>query len=186
MRNPLRTEAEAFRFLLVVLVGAAVIVALAYANKWAGVAAAVLVVGGIGWWLLSAQPAAGSTEELEPEPLAPATPPAGRRVLLVAPPGTTSVQAPRAEEVVVLVPALASSLEAVTGAVDDRRAEAEATATRLAGQLANARGIAGADDPVLAVEDALREFGADEVVVVGDDGIVDAIRERVALPVSRA
>jgi hypothetical protein len=170
-----------------VLVGAAVIVALAYANKWAGVAAAVLVVGGIGWWLQSS-PAADPASETgpEPEPLAPATPPAGRRVLVVAPPGTTSVQAVGADEVVVVVPALASPVEAATGAVDDRRAEAEATATRLAGQLANARGVAGADDPVLAVEDALRDFGADEVVVVGDDGIVDAIRERVALPVSRA
>ena len=44
----------------------------------------------------------------------------------------------------------------------------------------------GADDPALAVEDALRVFGADEVLVVGDDGMLDAIRERVALPVSRA
>jgi hypothetical protein len=44
----------------------------------------------------------------------------------------------------------------------------------------------GADDPALAVEDALRVFGADEVLVAGDDGMLEAIRERVALPVSRA
>jgi len=31
-----------------------------------------------------------------------------------------------------------------------------------------------------------REARADEVLVVGDDGLVDAIRARVALPVSRA
>jgi hypothetical protein len=44
----------------------------------------------------------------------------------------------------------------------------------------------GADDPALAVEDALRVFGADEVLVAGDDGMFKAIRERVAVPVSRA
>ena len=38
----------------------------------------------------------------------------------------------------------------------------------------------------LAVEDALRMFGADEVLVVGDDGMFEAIRDRVAIPVSRA
>lgn len=51
MRNPLRSEAEAFRFLLVVLVGALVIVGCAYVSTWLGVAAAVAVVGGIGAWL---------------------------------------------------------------------------------------------------------------------------------------
>jgi diacylglycerol kinase family enzyme len=45
------------------------------------------------------------------------------------------------------------------------------------------RGEVGADDPVLAVEDALRTFGADEVLVAGGDGIVDAVRARVAVPV---
>ena len=56
MRNPLQSEAEAFRFLIVVIAGAIVIAALASANKWAGVAAAVLVVGGIGWWLWRSPP----------------------------------------------------------------------------------------------------------------------------------
>ena len=46
MRNPLRTEAEAFRFLVVVIAGAIVVVAAAYINTWVGVAAAVLVIGG--------------------------------------------------------------------------------------------------------------------------------------------
>jgi hypothetical protein len=91
-----------------------------------------------------------------------------------------------ATDVVVLVPALASTIEAVTGAVDDRRAEAEQTASRLAAQLPNARGEVGADDPALAVEDALRTFGADEIVVVGDDAFLSAIRDRVTIPVSRA
>jgi hypothetical protein len=48
------------------------------------------------------------------------------------------------------------------------------------------RGEVGADDPVLAVEDALRTFGADEVVVAGDDAVAEKIRERVAVPVRQA
>ena len=85
----------------------------------------------------------------------------------------------------VVVPALASKLAAATGAVDDIRSEAEATAAALGEQL-GAHAEVGADDPALAVEDALRVFGADEVLVVGDAEMVDAIRERVAIPVSRA
>ena len=51
MRNPLRSEAEAFRFLLVVIAGAVAIFGCAAVNEWLGVAAAVAVVGGIVWWL---------------------------------------------------------------------------------------------------------------------------------------
>jgi|SRR5579884_1751787 len=184
MRNPLRSEGEAFRFLVAVIIGALVIVGAAYLNTWLGVAAAVLAVAGIVWWLMQ-EPIPGAAE---PAPkLTSSTPGRLHRVLLVAPPGTTSVPSPDgATDVVVLVPALASTLEAVTGAVDDRRADAEQTASRLAAQLPNARGEVGADDPALAVEDALRTFGADEIVVVGDDAIVSAIRDRVTIPVSRA
>jgi hypothetical protein len=59
VRNPLRSEAEAFRFLILVIAGAIVIAALSYANKWAGVAGAIVVVGGIGWWLWRTPPASG-------------------------------------------------------------------------------------------------------------------------------
>jgi len=51
VRNPLRSEAEAFRFLLVVIAGAVAIFGCAAVNEWLGVAAAVAVVGGIVWWL---------------------------------------------------------------------------------------------------------------------------------------
>jgi len=53
MRNPLRSEEEAFRFLVVVIAGAVVIVAASAINTWLGVAAAILVVGGVGWWYWS-------------------------------------------------------------------------------------------------------------------------------------
>src|SRR5581483_1569548 len=184
MRNPLRSEGEAFRFLVAVIVGALVIVGAAYLNTWLGVAAAVVAVAGIIWWLMQ-EPVPGVAD---PSPrLTSSTPGSTHRVLVVAAPTTSSVSVPsKATEVVVLVPALASRLEAVTGAVDDRRAEAEATARRLAGQLRNARGEVGADNPSVAVEDALRTFGADEIVVAGDDEFCAAVTERVTIPVTRA
>jgi len=184
MRNPLRSEAEAFRFLVAVIVGALVIVGAAYVNTWLGVAAAVVAVAGVGWWLRK-EPVPGAAD---PAPrLDSATPPGTHRVLLVAAPGTESIELrDGATDVVVLVPALAPTLAALTGDVDDRRADAQRTAATLAAQLPNARAQVGADDPALAVEDALRTFGADEVVVAGDEAFVEAVRGRVTIPVSRA
>jgi hypothetical protein len=61
MRNPLRSEAEAFRFLIAVIIGALVIVGAAYLNTWLGVAAAVAVVAGILWWLMQ-EPVPGAAD----------------------------------------------------------------------------------------------------------------------------
>ena len=183
MRNPLRSEAEAYRLLGVVIVGAAVIIAAAFINTWLGVAVAVLVFVGLGWWLMH-EPVPGAAEP--PPVVTSGTPPGSHRVLVLAPPGTETVNVPDGAEVLVVVPALASTRESLTGAVDDRRHDAEATAAALESRLQGARVEVGADDPALAVEDALRVFGADEVLVAGDDGMFEAIRDRVALPVSRA
>jgi hypothetical protein len=182
MRNPLRSEAEAYRFLIVVIVGAAAIIGASFINTWLGVAVAVIVFGALGWWLMH-DPMPGTADP--PRPLASGTPPGTHRVLVVAPPGTEAVSVPDKAELLVVVPALASTAESLTGAVDDRRHDAEATAAALEARLPGARVEVGADDPALAVEDALRVFGADEVLVAGDDGMLDAIRERVAIPVSR-
>ena len=187
MRNPLRSENEAFRFLIVVIVAALVIVGAAYLNTWVGVAAAILAVAGIAWWLLQ-EPVPGAAADA-PRKLDASTPAGTHRVLVVAVPGTASVPVPeRATEIVVVVPALASKLEAATGAVDDRRAEAEQTALALTRRLARpdvgVHGEVGADDPVLAVEDALRAFGADEIVAAVDGETLEQIRARVTIPVS--
>ena len=187
-RNPFRSEGEMFRFLVAVVVGAVLIALGAWINVWVGVVVAVLAIAGIVWWLMQ-EPVPGAAE---PAPkLASGTPDGTHRVLVVAPPGTTSVQlGEAATEVVVIVPALASKLEAATGAVDDRRAEAEQTALSLTRALSrdgrSVRGEVGADNPVLAAEDALRTFGADEVLVAGDEAWVDDIRARVAVPVRHA
>jgi hypothetical protein len=183
MRNPLRSEAEAYRFLGVVIVGAAVIIAGAYINTWVGVAVAVIVFVAIGWWLMH-EPVPGAADP--PPMVTSGTPPGTHRVLVIAPPGTETLTVPDGAEILVVVPALSSTAEALTGAVDDRREDAETTAATLESRLQGARVEVGADDPALAVEDALRVFGADEVLVAGDDGMLESIRERVALPVSRA
>ena len=182
MRNPLRSEAEAYRLLWIVIACAAAIIVAAFINTWLGVAVAVLAFGALGWWLMQ-EPVPGAGEA--PPVVTSGTPPGRHRVLVVAPPGTEQVNVPDGAEVLVVVPALSSAREALTGAVDDRRHDAESTAAALESRLDGARVEVGADDPALAVEDALRVFGADEVLVAGDDGMLDAIRERVALPVSR-
>ena len=51
MRNPLGSEAEAYRFLGVVIVGAALIIGASFINTWVGVGVAVLVFAGLFWWL---------------------------------------------------------------------------------------------------------------------------------------
>jgi hypothetical protein len=183
MRNPLRSEAEAYRFLIVVIVGAAVIIVASFIDKWLGVAVAVLAFAALFWWLRQ-EPVPGASD---PAPVVTSgTPPGTHRVLVVVPPGTEAVTVPDGAEVLVVVPALSSTREALTGAVDDRRHDAEATAAALESRLPGARVEVGADDPALAVEDALRVFGADEVLVAGDGGMLEAIRERVAIPVSQA
>ena len=181
MRNPLGSEGEAYRFLWIVVGGAIVIVVAAVINKWVGVAAAVIAFAALGRWFFT-EPVPGAADP--PKQVVSATPPGRHRVLVVAPPGTETVAVPDGVEVLVVGPALSSRVEAVTGAVDDRRAEAETTAAAL-GELLGARAEVGADDPALAAEDALRVFGADEVLVAGDDAMVDAIRERVAISVKR-
>jgi len=195
MRNPLRTEAEAFRFLIVAIAGATIIVACSYLNEWLGVAAAVLVIGGILWWLWH-PPTAAPPSPAQPQGPRPAQEPR-RRILLVAPPLTSSAGAVEAlrpgiagreAEVLVVVPTLGSPAGSSTGSVEERREDALRTAEALASALRaaglEARGAAGGDEPLLAAENALREFRADEVVLAGDEQLLAAARERLAVPVS--
>jgi hypothetical protein len=187
-RNPFRSESEMFRFLVVVIVGAVLIGIGAWIDVWVGVAVAIVAVAGVVWWLMQ-EPVPGAAEAAPR--LASDTPAGTHRVLVIVPPGGAAPSVPDATtDVVVVVPALVSKTEALTGAVDDRRADAEQTALSLTRALSrdgrSVRGEVGADDPVLAVEDALRTFGADEVVVACDEDVVDAIRARVAVPVRTA
>lgn len=78
-------------------------------------------------------------------------------------------------EIRVVVPAVKQSrLQWLTNAEDDARAEAERAAAAVAEETAEdavrVKAEVGDSDPVLAVEDALRTFDADEIVVVSRVG----------------
>jgi hypothetical protein len=78
-------------------------------------------------------------------------------------------------------------LQWLTGAEDEARAEAEQLADRTADAVdAEVETEVGEHDPVLAVEDALRVFPADEILVAGTaDEKAEAALRRLGLPISR-
>jgi hypothetical protein len=95
-----------------------------------------------------------------------------------------------AEDVSVHVVAPAAGvgpLQWLTGAEDEARAEAEQLADRTADAVnAKVETEVGEHDPVLAVEDALRMFPADEILVAGSaDEKAEAALGRLGLPISR-
>jgi hypothetical protein len=202
MRNPLRSEAEAFRFLGVVIVGALVIVAGAYINTWLGVAAAVVVVGGVAWWLLRSP-----SGELPPPRIASSTPVGMHRILVVAN-ETVGGQKLRDEvrkraqeheqtEILVVAPALNSPVRHWVSDEDTARAAAaervRTSVARLGETGLTVRGDVGDGQPLQAIEDALRTFGADEIVISThpegrshwlEQGLVQHARERFAIPIT--
>lgn len=202
MRNPLRSEDEAFRFLIASVVAALVIAGAAYVNTWLGVAAAILAVVGILWWLKQ-EPVPGAADA-RPK-IASETPPGVHRVLVVANEtvggeallSTLAQLAQPATEFRVVAPALASRVRHWTSDVDGARADAErrlqASVARLEASGLEVRGEIGDEDPLVAIEDALRTFGADAIVISTHpegrsnwlkQNVIDRARERFALPVT--
>jgi hypothetical protein len=201
MRNPLRSEAEAFRFLIVVIGVAAIIVGAAFINTWLGVAVTVVGVAGVAWWLMRAP-----SGEAPPPRIASDTPPGIQRILVVANEtvgGTTLREevARRAQggstELLVVAPALNSPVRHWVSDEDDARAAAqrrvEESIARLGETGLTVRGRVGDGDPLLAIEDALRTFGADEIVISThpegrsnwlERGVVSGARERFAVPIT--
>jgi hypothetical protein len=175
MRNPFRTEAEAFSFVLVCAVlFAAVAVAGVLGGGW--VALGVFLALGLGV-------AVGIYMKSEPKVVEPAVwargrDAGGRRQILVVANETVAGRALRREilhrargdaDVLVVCPALNSLIR--HWASDEDRARAAAQA-RLDASLAalseagvEARGEVGDADPLQAIEDALRTFGADELII---------------------
>jgi hypothetical protein len=96
-------------------------------------------------------------------------------------------------EVHVIAPASKlSRLEWLTNAEDAARADAASRAETTGGRGATAVHV-GDVDPLLAIEDALRMFPADEIVVLTapddeaswlESGLGEAVRERFVLPVT--
>jgi len=182
-----------YRFLIgvVVWLGATVLASLVGGTWWGLGVFLVLGVPAVLWFM-------GRIGEPLSEPATHVQPTArtGKLLVLVPPEGEIDglpdevARRDGVQEVVVVVPALATHTEQLTGAVDDRRDEAQrradAVARRLSQHGLNARGEVGADEPLQALEDTLRLYGADEIVVAGvDETLLQRARERFAMPVSR-
>ncbi len=202
-RNPFRSEAEAYRFLLLTVAAfAAITVASLLGGPWAGVPVFVVVTTGAAYFYLRKEP---------PEP---ATPQAPRHVgaedekrILVVANETVAGRRLRAavedaaagyrEQVLVVAPALNSPIRHWASDEDEARADAQKRVDASVGRLAElgiqARGEVGDSDPVQAIEDALRTFGADEIIISThpegrsnwlERGVVAAARERFAVPIT--
>ena len=203
MANPLRSENDAFRFLLGAVVYFAAIAIAGVINAWAGlVVFIVLTIGVAWWWWRSRTPQA----PVEATPV-PHGPEGERRILVVA--NETVEGRPLLERikqlasasegssrVLVVSPALNSPLRHLASDEDAARAAAKERLDRSLGALerngVRAEGQVGDGDPLQAIEDALRTFGADEVLISThpegrsnwlERGVVEHARERFAVPI---
>jgi hypothetical protein len=201
--NPLRSEAEAYRFVwLTVGYLGAIAVASWAGGKWAGLAVFVLLTLAVG----AVQMRRRHEEAVEPTRTASKSGEGERRILVVANEtvgGRTLLDEIRRhsegvkEEILVVVPALNSALRHWTSDEDAARGAAQqrldASLARLAENGIVARGEVGDGEPLQAIEDALRTFGADEVIISThpegrshwlERGVVTGARERFALPIT--
>ena len=201
MINPLRSEAEAFRFLIASIVYFGAIVIAALIDKWFGLAVfVVLSAGVVGWWFHSRR------DERPPQTASRPHAADERRILVVA--NETVAGHPLRsmilersldvrEEVLVITPALNSPLRHWVSDEDGARSAAQerldASLAMLAEAGVKARGEVGDGDPLQAIEDALRTFGPDEIIISThpegrsnwlERGIVERARERFAVPIT--
>jgi Universal stress protein family len=200
--NPLRSEAEAFRFLIGSIVYfAAIGLAAGVGGLWPGlIVFIVLSVAVLVWWSRARR--AERPIQTRPRPHAPGE----RRILVVANEtvgGQTlrrMIQERSADvraEVLVVTPALNSPIRHWASDEDNARAAAQERLTssleRLKALGVHARGEVGDGDPLQAIEDALRTFGADEIILSThpegrshwlERGVVTKARERFAVPVT--
>jgi hypothetical protein len=202
--NPLRSEEDAFRFTLIVVVLAApVILAGLVVSSTAALVVAIGVVVGVivGLFVLKRD---------EPEPqtvVGRREGPDGRWRILVVANETLYGEALRSEiahrsrgrqaEVRVVCPALNTKIKHWVSDEDDARRQAQDRLDTVLAQLRSqglqVEGDIGDSDPVQAMEDALRVFPADEAIISThpygrsnwlERNVVQRARERFALPVT--
>jgi GABA permease len=201
MRNPFRSEAEAFQLVWLSIVYFAVIVGASFVSTWLGLAAFVVLTG-VAVWLIRG----GRREAPEKVRVERAGAEGERRILVVANETVgghelRDVLEQKAvgvrENVLVVCPALNTRLRHWASDEDPARAQAQArldaSLARLSQLGIQARGEIGDADPVQAMEDALRTFGADEIVISThppgrshwlERGVVEGARERFDVPVT--
>lgn len=202
MRTPFRSEAEAFAFLLVTVAAfAAIAVASLLGGAWAGVPVWASLTGVAAFLYLrrrdvraikTAPAHVGGEDE--------------RRLLVVVSEAVAGeglvheirrASAGYESRVLVLCPERVSHADHWTSAVDGSRERAqhllEDSVSRLREAGIEAWGVVGDEDPLQAIEDALRLFGADEIIVAAASeeravptarGVVSGARERYALPIT--
>lgn len=193
MRNPFGSEAAAFRFLLLSLaaLGAVTAAALLGGARPALLALAVVSTAAV------VHSGRGRRRRLLRTAPAHAGPPHERRLLVLAqaplPDDLAEGIRARADRVLVVSAPDAPPIRRWASDIDGARSEAgrrvDATVARLRSPHAVVEGAVGDDDPVQTIEDALRTFGGDEILVSAPAGargeaVTARIRERFALPVT--
>jgi hypothetical protein len=202
-RNPFRSEAEAYRFLLLTVGYFALIVVGASIATWLGVVVfVVLTATAVVLWLRSRsnepvlRPAVPARSRAEDE----------RRILVIANEtvgGEELLAILRRksegvnEQVLVVCPALNSQVRTWASDEDGARAAAQqrldASLARLRQDGVHAQGEVGDGDPLQAIEDALRTFGADEIVISThpegrsnwlERNVVGSARDRFDVPIT--
>ncbi len=202
MRNPIRSETDAFRLTVATLAIALIGALIGWlASPAAGVIVfAVLVLMGLvtyldarsgSGWHEAAAPLREAAQERHPHGPGAHT----RHVLVVAnaplcgePLRQRLMDAGDLDvEVDVVAPMLASRVHVATGDIDDElrraRMRLEQSLEWLHAEGFAARGEVGDPDTTMAIADELRDFGADEVIVVtaGGEEPADGSRERAEL-----
>jgi hypothetical protein len=164
MRNPFRSENAAFHFLLLTASAFAIVIAASLGGTVAAIVAWAVVS------VVAVVVYARGRERREPEVVPHVGPADERRVVVVA-------------------PLRASPLHRLANDVDAEQVLAKTRAADVVGSFCGPHvrvSTAVGEDPVAAVDDTLHTFGGDEIVVLsGDDGLAERIRERYALPVTQ-
>jgi hypothetical protein len=203
VKNPFRSEAEAYRFVMgTVVYFGAIVIATAVGGRWGGLGVFVVVTVAVLLWVFRretrerARVAPSRNRSVE-----------GERRILVAANETVAGGALRdaikaaAEgaraNVLVVSPALNTKLKHWVSDEDEARAAAEERLARSIRELErlgiSARGEVGDADPLQAIEDALRTFGADMIIISThpegrsnwlERGVVSGARERFAVPIT--
>jgi hypothetical protein len=202
-RNPFRSEAEAYRFLLLTVGYVALIVVAAAIATWLGVVVFGVLTAVVVWlWIRSRsnEPAlkpavptrVGAEDEHRILVIANETV-GGEELLSILRRKSEGVR----EEVLVVCPALNSAVRHWASDEDAARAAAQQRLDASLGQLRGyglaASGSVGDGDPLQAIEDALRTFGADEIVISThpegrsnwlERNVVGAAKERFDVPIT--
>ena len=203
MHNPLRSEADAFRWIVIIGIGCASVVVLTLLTRPAiGVAWAAALIGfgvGIAWRSSRGSLRSGVRVTRGGD---------GKRRLLVVANQTVGGRALLHEiknrcrgvdaEILLVTPALVGSRAAhwssdVDEAIELARQRMELSLQSIQEAGLRARGRVGDSEPNVAIEDALGEFPADEIIISThppdrsrwlERGVVERARDEIELPVT--